>query len=242
MAPGATRRGGARPRFLLPTLAAGAFGVMALWVAATPAAGHTTTGGHSPTAASRVSPPPVAPAGGQTLADQTVPGSAPPGCDWQLVDAVAVPASAAAGPADVTGGIPAGFAHSPTGALVAAVQIGFRLETEPNFAALTAADVADTPGKAKFLQVASALDVTNPPDPAPGTYLQLAGFQFVSYTPAAAVVQILTARPDGTFQVSTLTVVWADSDWKLVLGATGTESPDQQVVASTVGFIVWGGV
>jgi hypothetical protein len=56
------------------------------------------------------------------------------------------------------------------------------------------------------------------------------------------VNQLLTARNDGTYQVSTLSVTWDGSDWQLVLQANGTDSPNQQIVSSPVGFVLWGGV
>jgi hypothetical protein len=161
---------------------------------------------------------------------------------WQIVDTVALPFSDSAGPTRVTGGIPSGFAHTPTGALLAMVQIDFRHLIEPNFVAVTAADVADTPGRAEFFHLVQAGGLTNPANPEPGTYLQLAGFEFVSYTSSTAVIQLLTARLDGSYQISTLCVAWDGTDWQLVLQADGTDSPNQQIVASPVGFVLWGGV
>ncbi|MGP0109633.1 MAG: hypothetical protein ACLPR9_12385 [Acidimicrobiales bacterium] len=122
------------------------------------------------------------------------------------------------------------------------VQIDFRHLIEPNFVAVTQADVANTPGRAKFFNLVEADGLTNPANPVPGTYLQLAGFQFVSYTTSTAVIQLLTARPDGSYQVSTLSVAWDGNDWQLVLQADGTDSPNQQIVSSPVGFVLWGGV
>jgi len=171
-----------------------------------------------------------------------VPDSPPPGVTWQIIDTVALPFSAGAGPASVADGIPSGFAHTPTGALVAMVQIDFRHLIEPNFVAVTQADVANTPGRAQFFDLVEADGLTNPANPEPGTYLQLAGFQFVSYTTSTAVIQLLTARPDGSYQVSTLSVAWDGNDWQLVLQADGTDSPNQQIVSSPVGFVLWGGV
>ena len=171
-----------------------------------------------------------------------MPDSPPARISWQIVDTVALPFSASAGPASVADGIPSGFAHTPAGALVAMVQIDFRHLIEPNFVAVTDADVADTPGRTAFLQLVATNGITNPADPPPGTYLQLAGFQFVSYTDSTAVIQLLTARLDGSYQVSTLTVAWDGSDWQLVLQASGSDSPNQQIVSSPVGFVLWGGV
>jgi hypothetical protein len=174
--------------------------------------------------------------------DQSVPDSPPPGVTWQIVDTLAIPFSTTAGPASVVGGIPSGFAHTPTGALIAMAQIVSRISVQPNFMAVTETDVANTAGKATFSQLVAAGGVGNPPDPSPGTYAQLAGFQFVSYTPTTAVIQLLSGLPDSSYEVSTLTVAWDGTDWQLVFGPAGTVSPNQQVVSSPVGFVIWGGV
>jgi hypothetical protein len=229
----------------VPVIATGFLAALAVWVIASP--GHSLRAGshHYPVtrqaASSPSIPSPPATASPSSL-DQNVPDSPPPGVTWQIIDTVALPYSASAGPASVADGIPSGFAHTPTGALVAMVQIDFRHLIEPNFVAVTQADVANTPGRAEFFDLVEADGLTNPANPEPGTYLQLAGFQFVSYATSTAVIQLLTARPDGSYQVSTLSVAWDGNDWQLVLQADGTDSPNQQIVSSPVGFVLWGGV
>ena len=235
----------ARPRWLVLVTAAGFLAALAVWVIASP--GHSLRSGfHYHTVIRKAAslpgiPSPPATASPSSL-DQSVPDSPPPGVTWQIIDTVALPFSASAGPANVADGIPSSFAHTPTGALVAMVQIDFRHLIEPNFVAVTQADVANTPGRAQFFDLVEADGLTNPANPQPGTYLQLAGFQFVSYTTSTAVIQLLTARPDGSYQVSTLSVAWDGNDWQLVLQADGTDSPNQQIVSSPVGFVLWGGV
>ena len=235
----------ARPRWLVPVIATGFLAALAVWVIASP--GHSLRAGshhHAVTkqaASSPGIPSPPATASPSSL-DQSVPDSPPPGVTWQIIDTVALPFSASAGPANVADGIPSGFAHTPTGALMAMVQIDFRHLIEPTFVAVTNADVANTPGRAQFFDLVKADGLTNPANPEPGTYLQLTGFQFVSYTPSTAVIQLLTARPDGSYQLSTLSVAWDGNDWQLVLQADGTDSPNQQIVSSPVGFVLWGGV
>ena len=235
----------ARPRWLVPVIATGFLAALAVWVIASPGQSLRAGSHHHPVtrqaASSPSIPSPSATASPSSL-DQSVPDSPPPGVTWQIIDTVALPSSAGAGPASVADGIPSGFAHTPTGALVAMVQIDFRHLIEPNFVAVTQADVANTPGRAQFFDLVEADGLTNPTNPEPGTYLQLTGFQFVSYTPSTAVIQLLTARSDGSYQVSTLSVAWDGNDWQLVLQADGTDSPNQQIVSSPVGFVLWGGV
>lgn len=244
-----------RPRFLIPVVALGMLAVLTAWIVAAPGGGHEVarlTPTHA-TAIPRGATPRIASTGthqtltsgvssGQAASDQSVPDVPPAGTTWQITDTVALPTSPTAGPSSVAGGIPTGFAHSPTGALFAAAQISSRLEIEPNFVALALVDVAPTPGRAKALTDLASIGASNPAHPVPGSYLQLAGFQFVSYTDSTSVIQLLTARYDGSYQVDTLTVTWDGSDWQLVMTPGGEETPNQQVVTSTVGFVVWGGV
>ncbi len=246
----AEERDNLRPRFVVPLIAAAFLATLTIWVLASPgptaraeAHGRAMSPPAKKSPADRTAPnaattPSVAP----SAPSQGIPDSAPSGVIWQIVDTVALPFSDSAGPIRVTDGIPAGFAHTPTGALLAMVQIDFRHLIQPNFVAVTAADVADTPGRAEFFHLVQVGGLTNPTNPQPGTYLQLAGFEFVSYTSSTAVIQLLTARLDGSYQISTLTVAWDGTDWQLVLQADGTDSPNQQIVASPVGFVLWGGV
>jgi hypothetical protein len=252
---GNDERAGARPRYVVPVIAVGFLLTLMVWILVSP--GHAVPA-RSPRqsatshvqstsdASSSDTQPPVthSPTGSTSPSDldQSVPDSPPAGTSWTIVDTVALPSEVGVGPSSVTNGIPSGFVHSPTGALIAMVQIDFRHLIEPNFIAVTAADVANTPGRAKFFDVVKAGRLTNPANPAPGTYLQLAGFEFVSYTSSTAVIQLLTARLDGSYQVSTLTVAWDGTDWQLVLQPDGTDSPNQQIVSSAVGFVLWGGV
>jgi hypothetical protein len=247
MSPGpALARGGARPRYVVPLIAVCFLAALMIWVLVSPGQGEPPRAVPSQHRVSRVvtTPTVVLPTskGSPTALDESVPDSPPNGITWQIVDTVALPFSDSAGPSQVTDGIPLGFAHTPTGALVALVQIDFRHLIEPKFVAVTTADVANTAGRAEFLRLVKAGRLANPAHPAPGTYLQLAGFEFVSYTSSNAVIQLLTARTDGTYQVSTLNVAWDGTDWQLVLQPNGTDSPNQQIVVSPVGFVLWGGV
>lgn len=238
--------GRARPRYVVPLIAVGFLAALTIWVLVSPGEGGSRSPAPPQHRVSHVVRPPTvllpAPKGSPTAPEESVPDAPPNGITWQIVDTVALPFSDSAGPSQVTDGIPSGFAHTPTGALVALVQIDFRHLIEPNFVAVTAADVANTAGRAEFFRLVKAGRLTNPAHPAPGTYLQLAGFEVVSYTSSNAVIQLLTARLDGTYQVSTLSVAWDGTDWQLVLQANGTDSPNQQIVASPVGFVLWGGV
>jgi hypothetical protein len=238
--------GRARPRYVVPLIAVGFLAALMIWVLVSPGQGGSRSPAPPQHRVSHVVRPPTVllptPKESPIALEESVPDAPPNGITWQIVDTVALPFSDSAGPSQVTDGIPSGFAHTPTGALVALVQIDFRHLIEPNFVAVTTADVANTAGRAEFFRLVTAGHLANPAHPAPGTYLQLAGFEFVSYSSSTAVIQLLTSRLDATYQVSTLSVGWDGTDWQLVLQPNGTDSPNQQIVASPVGFVLWGGV
>jgi hypothetical protein len=239
-------------------VAAGAFGlfvvVMLVWLLATSASPPTLR--HSanqqvPRTRSSTTPP-------TTTVPTTVPlpaaasasaveNQAPTDVKWQLYQGVALPFSATNGPSVVNGDVATGYAHNPEGALLAATQIGVRYLLGPDWQAVTATSVAPGPGRDAYAALRQSQAPTgeaamSATAPTPGTYLQLAGYQFVTYTPQTAVVQLISQAPSGTNQVVTNTVTWSGGDWKLVLQANGSSSPTAQTVSSLAGFIVWGGV
>jgi hypothetical protein len=199
--------------------------------AKTPAAGPTTTS--SSTVSSTLS-------GGSTASPlpTTVPTAAPTGTTWSIYDTVALPSLAGAGPTTVNAAIATGYAHTPLGALLAAgnnIRIG--LADDAQWRRAADAMLAPGPGKNAWLRLRS----TQPWTPAtPGEFTQIAGFQFVSYTPSDAVIQIVTRDVHDTFQVAPMHVSWSGSDWQLVLPASGIGTA--QVTPSLIGFIPWGAV
>jgi len=218
-------------------VAAAAFGlavvVMLVWLLAMPASPPAPPGHAASRHATATTPstlPPPAAATSSDAAPALVEDQAPTGVQWRLYQGVALPFSRANGPGTVNGDVAAGYAHNPEGALLAATQIGVRYLVAPDWQAVTAASVAPGPGRASL------------GTPTPGTYLQIAGYQFVTYTPQTAVVQLVSQASSGAYQVVTNTVAWSGGDWKLVLQANGSSSPTAQVVSSVAGFIVWGGV
>jgi hypothetical protein len=238
-------------------VAAAAFGlfvvVMLVWLLATPASPPTLR--HSanqqvPRTRSSSTPPtttvPTTVALPATASAAVIENQAPTDVTWQLYQGVALPFSAANGPSVVNGDVATGYAHNPEGALLAAAQIGVRYLVAPNWSAVVASSVAPGPGLDAYAALrqsqSSSGKATTSSGPTPGTYLQLAGYQFVTYTPQTAVVQLISQGSSGTYQVVTNTVTWSGGDWKLVLQSNGSSSPTAQTVSSLAGFIVWGGV
>ena len=113
---------------------------------------------------------------------------------WSGFYGVELPVSAQAGPYDTSGGIAAGFAHTPLGALLAAVNIGVRANahwgprifttvirrqvTGPDAAALLASCQAAYDQAAQSGQVAGG-------QPLGTVHVTEQAFRWITYTPAA---------------------------------------------------------
>jgi len=212
---------------------------------ATPAATPTVATTTATTTAAAEVPTPTVPATASTTAstatspvagggDQQLPRTAPP-VSWVTVKTLALPVSATAGPQVNTDTVMSGYAHTPIGALIATADTSARYSVVDNWRQATLASVADTPGRAAFLQQRAAYGQVTP---TPGQLTQIAGFNVVSYTPGRAVVQLARAAGDGSLTVTTDTVVWRDGDWKLLLPDSGTTPPAADL-PSLQGFIPW---
>lgn len=174
-------------------------------------------------------------------ADQAVPDSPPAGVTWALFQGVALPTSSTSGPLRVAGPVYAGYAHTPTGALLAANQIGIRYVLTPGAGWRQVLQQQVLPGAGRDTFSKNRAKVTTT-DMAPGTFGQLAGFRFVTYSPDVAVIQLVSRFSTGTLQLTTSTVRWANGDWRLQLQPDGGTSPTAQRVDSLSGFVPWGGV
>jgi len=169
---------------------------------------------------------------------QAIPVSAPTGVTWELYDTVALPFSAQAGPTVITGDVARCYAHSPTGALLATAQIAVRYALAANWQAVIASQVMPGTGRNVYAAERPGADVTIQA----GEFGQFAGFQFVTYTSAIAVVQVVVQLPSGEMQATTMTVQWSDGDWRLQLQPDGSPGPNVQQVPNLTGFIPWAGV
>jgi hypothetical protein len=179
--------------------------------------------------------------GGPAALPTTPPTSAPPGVHWQLYHGVALPYSKTAGPAHVHGAVAAGYAHSPTGALIAAVQIDTRALVSPHgsWRAVVRQQVVANKGRRVYAKQRGQVGDSPPA----GGVGQIAGFRFLPYSPQLASVQIATRfASSGDLQMTTLTVKWVDGDWKQVLQPDGSDSPSVQNLKDITGFVRWSGV
>lgn len=178
---------------------------------------------------------------------QTVPTTAPSDVTWALWRTVVLPTSATAGPMVVEGNTARCFAHSPLGALIAAVQIDMRFQTAETaeWKAIVYGQMVPSPGRDKLVAQVEALVKSDPAEaaapPAPGSIAQIAGFSFISYTAQTAVIDLVVTN-SGRYAVGPVTVSWLEGDWKLDVQPAGTVTGPAQPISSTVGYVAWSGV
>ena len=122
---------------------------------------------------------------------------------WSSFYGVELPVSAQAGPFGTSGGIAAGFAHTPLGALLAAVNIGVRANaqwgprifttvirgqvTGPDAAAL----LASLPGR---LRPGRPVRARTGGQPLGTVHVTEQAFRWITYTPAAAILDLVSRR------------------------------------------------
>jgi hypothetical protein len=176
------------------------------------------------------------------------------GLRWGDFYGVELPYSPQAGPHDTRGGLAAGFADSPLGALLAAVNIAVRANaqwgpaifgpeirshvTGPGAAALLAAC------QAAYDQASQSAHVTGG-QPLGDVDVAEEAFRWIAYTPAAAVLDLAVAGPgsQGTIvRVSIrLSLLWQRADWMLVVPPGGDWRASASAVASLAGYTVFPG-
>jgi hypothetical protein len=219
--------------------------ILGITVVATHDSGKSTTPAAGGPSTAPVQPSATSSSGsgnscGLTDTSQTVPTSTPPNITWVLVKGDALPTSPAAGPGKVQGMVASCYAHTPVGALIAASQIGDRLGIASNADASEILKQQVVPGPARDHDL-SVLSSGN--DQNDGTVDgQTAGFQFVSYSPDTAVINLVSHMSNGTYNTATFTVRWLDGDWKLQLQNDGSDSSNVSQVSGLSGYAIWSGV
>ena len=171
------------------------------------------------------------------------------GVTWTGFHGIALPASAQDGPRHVSGGLAWGFADTPRGALLAAVNIAVRTAaqwgpavygptiryqvTGPDTAALAQADAAAWAA----LRAAAR---TRPARSAAPVSASVAGYRFESWTPAAGLAELVTRAPGtggGTvLAVTAVRVAWLHGDWRVLAPPGGTWASSAATVPSLAGF------
>jgi hypothetical protein len=176
------------------------------------------------------------------------------GLQWSDFYGVELPYSAQAGPRDTRGGLAAGFARSPLGALLAAVNIGVRANAQwgPAIFGPEIRSHVTGPGAAALLvgcqasydQASQSEHVTGG-QPLGDVDVAEEAFRWVAYTPAAAVIDLVSAGPgsQGTIvrAATRLKILWYRTDWVLVAPQGGDWRNSASALASLAGYTVFPG-
>ena len=157
---------------------------------------------------------------------QTVPSTSPPQAQWGTVGSMQVPQSPTGyGPERSDGPWETCFAHSPSGALLAAMNF---------YAEGTAASPSAV---LEHLAVnVTAADATGGGLNANGP-VQLAGYRYDAYSPSQAQLTIVLQGPEGKLAGVVTIMRWNGSDWRYVAPADGT--PSAEVLPDLTGYVQW---
>ncbi|MCM0616474.1 hypothetical protein MOD31_10595 [Paenarthrobacter sp. TYUT067] len=158
-----------------------------------------------------------------------------PASKWELVGTMAAPTDPKVGPGKTDDqGIRSCFAHSPQGALYAAVNL-WALGSDPSKERAIANQLAAKgPGRDAGMKAS--------PTAAPPTNVkvQIAGFN-VSYTANQAVVELAFKADTGALASVPTTLLWQDGDWKGVVADNGAPLEEPRQIRDLSGFIPWSG-
>ncbi len=143
---------------------------------------------------------------------QQVPSETPPiGVTWEQVGAMSAPQSTTLGPQHVENGINVCFADNPAGALLAALDIWAEATGSVNTQVLWKQRAIDVPQG--ISNEAGALD-------SHGSF-QIAGYKYVSYSPASAQLVVVLESPKETLLAIQMPMRWVDDDWRFVYPTSG---------------------
>ncbi|WP_432032044.1 hypothetical protein [Streptomyces antibioticus] len=163
-------------------------------------------------------------------------GTAPEDVAWRPLGVTKVPVSASAGPTRIEGPLWWCYAHTPTGAVLAAHIIPSHMSGS-DWRTVTEQQVVAGQGRDMFtFQRATVQDTDTPTGAEVASY---AGFSVVSYEDTAAVVRLLLKSAQG-YAVTTISLRWSGGDWKVRPDANGSLHSPVSAVQSTNGFTLWG--
>jgi hypothetical protein len=176
------------------------------------------------------------------------------GLTWISFHGMQLPTAPTTGPRDTRRGLASGFADTPQGALLTAINIGARTAanwgsaifvptitrqvTGPAAAALLHAE------EAAYAQLRSAAHI-RPGQPAGQGYAAEDGYRFTAWSPAAATVDIVTAGPTASgatvLAATRVQVVWQRGDWRVVAPPGGNWANAATAISSPIGYTIFPG-
>jgi hypothetical protein len=176
------------------------------------------------------------------------------GLRWGEFHGVELPSSPLAGPRDTSGGLASGFADTPLGALLAALNIGVRANAQwgPAIFGPTIRDQvtgADAPAllascQSAYRQARQASHVTSG-QPLGNAYVTEEAFRWIAYTPAGATVDLVSAGPGSQGEtvraVTRVEVVWDGGDWRVIAPPGGDWGNSAHQMSSLDGYTTFPG-
>jgi hypothetical protein len=195
-----------------------------------------------PTSTPGTPPPPVDAAGGCKAknVDQKPPKVAPAAVTWLFDAQMLIPLQPQAGPASQdSDGLRHCYAHSPTGAVLAAMVTLAQLRN-PALSEAVLQRRTTGPGRSIALKAAKS-----PPTPGDTTAQppQFTGFKILDYQANRAIIAIAVRTDVDKVASLPVTMAWSSSDWKMVLQVDGSINGDAapDLLASLDGYVRFGG-
>ena len=162
--------------------------------------------------------------------DQQVPSASyPQGVTWQAVGSMSVPQSSALGPQHVRSGIHICFAHNPSGALLAAMNLLAEGSTN-----ISEREVFDQ----LAINVPSAV-TTRPAYQDFQSGVQIAGYKYDSYTPTSALLEVALRHAEGGLSAVQMPMRWTGNDWKYVFPPGGPVSSTLNGAQVEPPYVAW---
>jgi hypothetical protein len=210
---------------------------------------RTASHGHTPTS---VATAPARKSPSHASAAPQARNSVSPSVSWTDFHGIQLPVSATAGPHHRHNGLARGFADTPLGAVLAAVNIVVRTAaqwgppvyrptinhqlTGPGAAALLATDNSD------YAAMRAAAHVA-PGQPAGRGHAAETAYRLAAYTPAGATADIVTEGPasNGTtvIAVTRIRLVWQRRDWRVIAPPGGTWASSASTASALRGYTVF---
>ena len=157
-----------------------------------------------------------------------------PAAQWALVGTIAAPSVPGQGPGLVDDdGFRSCFAHTPTGAVVAAANLAALGSYPPVRARFNEQALAPGAGRDAVLAKPAAQGASD------GPRLELVGFQLLRYTGQQADVDLALRTSTGSLLGATVYLTWAEGDWKVRLADDGSDLSSVSPISSLDAYVPW---
>jgi hypothetical protein len=197
---------------------------------------------------------PAAPVSTPSASAPRLPQVSLAGLRWNDYHGVWLPSSQAAGPRDTSGGLASGYADSPLGALLAALNIAVRANVQwgPGVFGPTIRGQVTGPDAATLLancqsaynQASQEAHITGG-GPLGDAFATEEAFRWVSYTPADATADLVSTGQDNqgatVRAVTQVQVTWDGADWKVIAPPGGDWGNSAAGLVSLSGYTTFPG-